>query len=266
MTGRMNESLKDRSDFNDLLFEFRNRDYGAYQLRKRYNSVVIAGIFLGSIIVSLAVILPFIITPDSEKVLSGGYGYVQVQLENLEPPVDQIFVPPSPPPPEAASIQEIVKYVPPVVVDSIPPFEASQPTNDEILAQSPGDQLEVNGKGNGSDLLSDQDGTETDEPFYIVEIMPSFKGGDLNKFREWVQKRTNYPQIAIDKKIQGRVFLTFIIEPNGAVSNVTIVKSVDPIIDNEAVKAIQASPRWSPGLQRGQPVRVRYSMGLSFVP
>jgi protein TonB len=95
--------------------------------------------------------------------------------------------------------------------------------------------------------------------------MPSFKGGDINKFREWVQKRTNYPQVAIDRKIQGKVFLTFIIEPDGAVSNVTVVKGVDPIIDIEAVKSIQSSPKWSPGLQRGQPVRVRYSMWLSFV-
>jgi protein TonB len=99
----------------------------------------------------------------------------------------------------------------------------------------------------------------------MVEVMPSFKGGDINKFRDWVQKRTNYPQIAIDNRIHGRVFLTFVIEPDGAVSNVTIVKGVDPVIDNEAVKAIEASPKWAPGLQRGQPVRVRYSMWLSFV-
>jgi protein TonB len=94
--------------------------------------------------------------------------------------------------------------------------------------------------------------------------MPSFKGGDINRFREWVQRRTTYPQIAIDRKIKGRVFLTFIVETDGSVTNVTIVKGVDPIIDDEAVKAIQASPKWSPGLQRGQPVRVRYSMSLLF--
>jgi protein TonB len=105
----------------------------------------------------------------------------------------------------------------------------------------------------------------TDEPFFLVEVMPSFRGGDINRFREWVQKRTNYPQEALNKKIQGRIFLTFIIEPDGSVSNVNIVKGVDPLIDNEAVKAIEGSPKWSPGLQRGQPVRVRYSLWLSFV-
>jgi protein TonB len=95
--------------------------------------------------------------------------------------------------------------------------------------------------------------------------MPTFRGGDINKFRDWVQRRTNYPQAAIEQKIQGKVFLTFIIEPDGSVSNVTVVKGVAQIIDDEAVKAIQSSPKWSPGLQRGQAVRVRFSMWLNFI-
>ncbi len=73
-------------------------------------------------------------------------------------------------------------------------------------------------------MMMGQDGFGSDEPFFLVEVMPSFKGGDINKFRDWVQKRTNYPQMAIDKKIQGKVFLTFIVETDGAVSNVTVVK------------------------------------------
>lgn len=261
----MFDNLRKVMDFDDLLFETRNRDYGAYQLRKRYNSVVIAGIILASLLVSSAVIIPFIFTPNSDHVLNGGFNYVQVQMENLDPPIDEIIVPPAPPPPEAARIQEVVKYIPPVVVDTVLPLETTLATTDEALTQSTSDQIEVKGTGNGEDLLSGQEGIATDEPFFVVEVMPSFKGGDKDKFREWVLKRTNYPQIAIDKKIQGRVFLTFIVETDGAVSNVTIIKGVDPIIDNEAVKTIQASPKWSPGLQRGQPVRVRYQMSLNFV-
>ena len=72
--------------------------------------------------------------------------------------------------------------------------------------------------------------------------MPSFKGGDINKFREWVKKRTNYPQAAIDNRIQGKVYLTFIVETDGTVSNVTVVKGVDPIIDDEAVKLFRHLP------------------------
>ena len=115
----MFDNLRDTLDFDDLLFEKRNKDYGAYQLRKRYNSVVIAGIILASLTCYLwQLFFRFIITPHSDRVLTGGISYVQVQMENLEPPVDEIIVPPPPPPPEAARMQEIVKYVPPVVVDT----------------------------------------------------------------------------------------------------------------------------------------------------
>lgn len=260
----MKDNLRKVPDFDDLLFEKRNKDYGAYLLRKKYNSVVIAGTVIGSVIFALAVIIPFLLTPQNDHVIAGGARYVQVHMDNLEIPKEEFFIPASPPPPEEKRMQEIVKYVPPVVVDSISTIEKPMATADEALAQQSDRELEVTGNGNGDDILSSIDGTETDEPFVMVEIMPSFKGGNIDKFRDWVQKRTNYPQVAIDNKIQGRVMLTFIIESDGTVSNVTVLKGVDPLIDSEAVKAIAASPKWSPGLQRGKPVRVRYSMWLIF--
>jgi len=260
----MFDNLRNRLDFDDLLFESRNRDYGAYQLRKKYNSVLLGGIIIATLLMSTAVILPFMLTRHSDRIINGRGTYVQVRMEVLDAPVEEFVAPPAAPPPEAVKTEEIVRYVPPVVVDSVLPSANQMVSTDQILSQSANDQIEPVGTGTGDDLLSGQDGTETDEPFFLVEVMPSFKGGDLNKFRDWVQRRTNYPQIAIDNKIQGKVFLTFIIETDGSVSNVTIVKGVDPIIDDEAVKAIQSSPKWSPGLQRGQSVRVRYSMSLNF--
>lgn len=261
----MAENVNKVPKFDDLLFETRNREYGAYQLRKKYNAVVIGGIITASLLVSAGVIVPFVITPHNDRILTGGTRYVQVQMDNLEPPEEKIFVPPAPPPPEAARIQEIVKYVPPVVVDSLLTSEQPMATTDDIIAQPSEEQFEITGIGGGDNLLSGEaGGGETDEPFVMVEIMPLFKGGDINKFRLWVQKRTNYPQLAIDNKIEGKVMLTFIVEPDGRVSNVSVLKGVDPLIDNEAVKSIEASPNWSPGLQRGKPVRVRYSMWLNF--
>ena len=260
----MFDNLRDTLDFDDLLFEKRNRDYGAFQLRKKYNSVMSTGILIACLTVSAAIVMPFIISPHSGKVLSGGISYVQVEMDNLEPPVDEIVVPPPPPPAEAAKMQEIVKYVPPVVVDSVLPLDESLTTTADILAQPSTENIEAGATGTGNDLLTGQEGIATDEAFFIVEVMPSFKGGDINKFREWVMRRTNYPQAAVENRIQGKVYLTFIVETDGAVSNVTIVKGVDPLIDGEAVRTIQASPKWSPGLQRGQPVRVRYQISLSF--
>jgi len=261
----MFDNLRDVLDFDDLLFEKRNREYGAFMLRKRYKSVVFVSIIIAVLIVSSVVVLPFVLTPHSDHILTGGVSFVQVNMENFEPPEEQIFVPPAPPPPAASKIQEVIRYEPPVVVDSVPALETSLSTTDQVISQGFNDQIQVTGTGTGEELIEGDSGVNTDEPFFFVEMMPTFKGGDINKFRDWVQKRTNYPQIAIDKKIQGKVFLTFIVEPDGAVSSVTVVKGVDPLIDDEAVKAIEASPKWSPGLQRGQPVRVRYSMWLNFL-
>lgn len=253
------------TDFDDLVFEHRNREYGAYQLRKRYNRVLLTGIIIASLIMSAMVMIPFINRPSADRILSGGLSYTTVRLEDLRPPEEQIYIPPSAPPPPPDKMQESVKYVPPVVVDTVMPFEQGSVTTDEVLASSNQETFEITGTGSGIDAGPGYGGSQTDEPFFIVEVMPLFRGGDLNKFREWVQKRTNYPEEAINKKIRGRVFLTFIVEPDGSVTNVTVVKGVAPIIDNEAVKAIEASPRWTPGLQRGQPVRVRFSMWLNFV-
>lgn len=252
------------SDFDDLVFENRNREYGAYQLRKRYNNVLLAGTLIASLLVTLGVLIPFLIRPRSERVVSGGMGYVTVQMENLEQP-EEIYIPPSAPPPEPAKMQESVKYMPPVIVDSVTPIDKIQLSTDEIIASQEGELIEAQGSGIGGDLLPGMEGEGTEEPLFQVEVMPSFRGGDLTKFREWVGKRTNYPQAAIDNKIRGTVFLTFIVEKDGTVSNVTILKGVHPLLDSEAVKAISESPKWTPGLQRGQPVRVRFQIPLSFI-
>jgi protein TonB len=259
------DNIRKVFDLDDLIFENRNRDYGAYQLRKKYTRVLTAGILIASALVSLLVIVPFTLTGRSDNVVSGDMIYIPVRMESLDPPDERIIVPPAPPPPGSVRVQEIVKYVPPVVVDTILTTDEKIATTDDLIVQTTREESDAVGFGTDETALSGQDGIETDEPFFLVEVMPSFKGGDINKFRDWVQKRTNYPQAAIEAGIRGKVYLTFIIEPDGSVSNVTVLRGVAPIIDNEAVKSIQASPRWSPGLQRGQPVRVRYSMWLNFI-
>jgi periplasmic protein TonB len=254
------------SKFDDIVFELRNKDYGAYQLRKQYKYVVNIGIIMASLFVSLFVFLPFVLKPHPNNVLNGNGIYTSVHIEKLELPIEQIFVPPAHPPRQAVHVEEIVKYVPPVVVDSVPAFEKTQLSTEEYFNLTTNEENSITGTGTGEDLMSGQDGTETDEPFFIVEIMPSFKGGGLDRFSEWVQKRTIYPKEAFESKIKGTVSITFIVEKDGSVSNVEVVKGVHPLLDNEAVRVISESPDWSPGLQRGQPVRIRYLIPLVFSP
>lgn len=112
--------------------------------------------------------------------------------------------------------------------------------------------------------VTEEQEEEEEEIFVVVEDMPTFRGGDVNKFRNWVQQRVKYPQIAAENGIQGKVFLMFVVEPDGSVSNVTIMRGVDPALDNEAIRVVESSPKWAPGKQRGAPVRVRFSITVNF--
>jgi protein TonB len=112
--------------------------------------------------------------------------------------------------------------------------------------------------------ITEEEEAEEEEIFIVVEDMPTFRGGDVNKFRDWVQQRVKYPQIAAENGIQGKVYLMFVVEPDGSVSNVSIMRGVDPALDNEAIKVVESSPKWAPGKQRGAPVRVRFSITVNF--
>ena len=105
---------------------------------------------------------------------------------------------------------------------------------------------------------------EEEHIFIVVEDMPTFRGGDVDKFRNWVQERVKYPQIAAENGIQGKVFIQFVVEPDGSVSNVVVTRGVDAALDNEAIKVIQSSPKWAAGKQRGAAVRVRFAMQVNF--
>ncbi|MBA4322468.1 MAG: hypothetical protein C0408_06570 [Odoribacter sp.] len=262
----MRTLFRNKMDFDDIIFENRNREYGAYLLRKGYNLNVVISILVASLIVSFFVVFPYLQALGGKNDDGQGirHRYVEVKMERMEPPKEDIIIPPAadPPPPNT---QANIRYVAPVVVDTVLPMEKPQPSVAEVQDSNPSnDQLLVSGTGNPDELITGQEGDTSDEPFMIVEVTPTFKGGDIEKFRDWIQKRTNYPQIAQDNGIQGKVFLTFVVERDGSVSNVKVVKGVDKILDDEAVKAIEASPKWSPGLQRGRPVRVRFFIPLVF--
>lgn len=97
-----------------------------------------------------------------------------------------------------------------------------------------------------------------------VEIKPSFKGGDANEFSKWVNERLEYPEIAKEKGIQGRVTLQITIDTKGRLSDVKVLDGVSEELDKEAVRVVSKSPRWKPGIQRGRPVKVTYTFPVVF--
>lgn len=109
-----------------------------------------------------------------------------------------------------------------------------------------------------------EEASSDDEPFLIAEDMPKFEGGDLMKFRSWVQSKVSYPTIATENGIQGRVTLQFVIEKDGSLSNITVLQNPDRSLTEEAIRVLKTSPKWTPGKQRNLPVRVKYTLPVDF--
>ena len=105
---------------------------------------------------------------------------------------------------------------------------------------------------------------EEDQPFVKVEEMPSFQGGDLQTFRNWVQSKVRYPQIAQENNISGRVFLMFVVERDGTLTNIQVLQTPDSSLSDEAIRVLKPSPKWKPGKQRNQAVRVKYTLPIDF--
>ena len=103
-----------------------------------------------------------------------------------------------------------------------------------------------------------------DEPFITAETMPSFQGGTINDFRNWVQSKVKYPQIAQENGISGRVVLQFVIERDGRLTNIVVLQTPDRSLSEEAIRVLNQSPKWAPGKQRSQTVRVKYTLPVDF--
>ena len=101
-------------------------------------------------------------------------------------------------------------------------------------------------------------------PFQLVEEKPSFQGGDANQFSKWVNQRLEYPEIAKENGVQGRVTLQFTVEKDGTVTKVKVLRGVDPSLDKEAVRVVSMSPKWKPGKQRDRAVPVTYTFPVIF--
>ncbi len=105
---------------------------------------------------------------------------------------------------------------------------------------------------------------EDDQPFVKVEKMPSFRGGGLPEFRNWVMERIRYPQIAQENGIQGRVLLSFVVEKDGTLTNIQVLQTPDSSLSGEAVRILKTSPKWTPGKQGNKTVRVKYTLPVEF--
>lgn len=246
--------------FDDIVFEVRNKEYGAYKLRKKYNRNVLIALMIGIFVIATAIITPYINAKAAENRNKRAERQVEIKLENLDTPTEQVAPPPPPPPPPTDVVQQ-QKYVPPQVVDSIKPEEVKQfitadqaqteVTNKEVVEVQQQVKEEV------------QEEEKEAEPFVVVEEMPMFPGGEA-ELMKYIGEHTQYPEIAKENNIQGKVIVRFCVTPKGGVSQVSVLKGVDPELDKEAIRVVTTLPPFKPGKQGGKPVPVWYMVPIAF--
>jgi protein TonB len=245
---------------NEIVFEGRNKEYGAYFVRKKYQRVVMLAILIaaGSLIigVSIPLLLRALNLKKHDEVVT-----VTAKL-TAPPPIDKNLPPPPPPPPPPPKpLVNQLKVTPPIIakinVDTnIATVKEVQKTNAGTENQKGKDTMIIAPIAAPSAL-----GDDANKVFTIVQQKPQFPG-DINK---WLAEHIDYPEQAKEANIQGTVYVSFVVERDGSISSVTVLRGVETHLNNEAVKKVSGMPKWAPGQQNGHAVRVQYMLPVHFV-
>ncbi|WP_306353981.1 energy transducer TonB [Flavobacterium sp. '19STA2R22 D10 B1'] len=259
----------------DLVFEGRNKSYGAYELRTENPKTTVKALIIGALIFSGALSAPLIskyISTSGDMVKNVEAPVMSTLIELPPPPVDDKPLPPPPPPPPAEatkSINDVKKFVKPVVVkkeqvtEEIAKIEDLK-TADVGKKDIKGDKLLGEIKIDEPIGLADKGkGVTDDNEIHSMgsglEVKPDFPGG-MAKFYAYVAKNFRTPEVSSDLK--GRVIVNFVVEKDGSLSDIKVVRDLGFGTGKEAIRLLKASPKWSPGIQNGRPVRVLYSLPI----
>jgi protein TonB len=264
-------------EWTDLVFEGRNQDYGAYQLRKGTSKRNIWSI----IIVALAAALLFLgltvhrMAEPNRTVMN----MQAVEVANIKKDKKDVKVEKKDPvkvEPERIieKVKSSVKFTAPVIRKDNLVKEEDEIKLDEIEKSTKAiGALTVDGNDElGGEVLRIKEEIAPPEPpkhvednkiFEVVEQNPTFPGGTA-ALMSWLSQNIKYPVIAAENGVKGRVIVQFVVEKDGSSTDVVVVKSVDPSLDKEATRVIKNMPHWIPGRQNGSPVRVRFTVPVTF--
>ena len=272
----MAEVTNNPATLDDIVFADRNKAYGAYALRKGYSSTVYRALIIGSVLFLMAMATPSIIsvlTPKEDE-----QAMVEVDLMKLPPPpIDPNEPPPPPPPPVELPKVNTVKFLPPEVKpDEEVPEETPPPTVEELKEAVAAEKTQE-GDPNAEEVIVAPEETagptkveaaveaapKEDQIFTVVEQNPEFPGG-MAALGQFLGKNIRYPPAASRANISGRVFVSFVVNTDGSIQDVTVLKGLGFGTDEEAMRVVKAMPKWRPGKQSGRPVRVKYNLPINF--
>ena len=261
----------------DLVFEGKNQAYGAYQLRKNTgirNLKALAVMFAAFIIIAGIVYAKVSI----ENYIASQNAAIEadVELQSLaekkeikeekkdEPEVEKI---------EIERVKSSVAFtVPEIKKDDEVKEDQEMKSQDELSETNTAiGAFTVEGNDETAEVKHVEEKIAEPEPvkeeetkvFDVVEQMPSFPGGP-SALMQYLSSNIKYPVVAEENGVQGRVVCTFVVERDGSITDVRVVKSVDPSLDKEAVRVVKSMPKWIPGKQNGSAVRVKYTVPVTF--
>ncbi len=187
---------------------------------------------------------------DRDKQVSTDTGITDVVFEEEIVPITEQDQKMAPPPPEAPKVEEVLQ-----IVENDAKIEESSIQASEETGQA----VEVK----YVQQVVEEEEPEEQEIFQVVEEMPEFPGG-MAECMKFLGKNIKYPTISQENGVQGKVIVQFVVNKDGSVVDPVVVRSVDPYLDKEALRVINSMPKWKPGKQRGKPVRVRYTVPVTF--
>lgn len=271
-----------RNGWCDLIFEGRNKEYGAYKLRTQTGKRNFKAIITIAILAALCIILFYI------KAGYDAYQAAHAKNEN----VTEISALNQPKKKEAKverkvqveekkevvkEVKSSIKFTAPVIKkDADVKPEEEMKTQDQLMQTNTAiGALDVKGNSDQGEILKVTQRVETEpvkaEPkpevenkvFDVVEQMPSFPGGP-SALMQYLSSNIKYPVVAQENGVQGRVVVSFVVERDGSITDVQVARSVDPSLDREAQRVVRSMPKWIPGKQNGQAVRVKYNVPVAF--
>lgn len=249
-----------RESLTEIVFRNRNREYGSFQLQKRYLRTLFISFITGVALFLLIVLIPFAIYMINDATLDLEMEYIyEVEYIPFAPPDDVELVEMA----KAHSSPPEEKLLPPVISDSITPDKEKKPLQEVIVEkkEEPA-EADTSSYGTGGEEVGRQANTDTSVAT-TIDVYPRYPGGDEARLF-YLRRHVNYPKEAVDKGIHGTIVVVFVIEPDGSVSNVKILQGIGGGCDEEAARVTREMPRWSPGKRSGKPVRVMVKMPIVF--
>lgn len=260
-----------KASLNDLIFEGRNKKYGAYDIRRIYDEYVLRALgiaLFGFAFFTLGPVIWEKIKPEDEI---EEQEIVTVDPKMIEPPPINPKTPPPPPLPAAPPPPKVstVRFVPPEVAPDEEIIEEDPPKQEELKQVVAGTETaQGDPDADPNELSMDQAGTgevigggEPEPEFAFVEQDPQPPGGDLQAY---FAKNIKYPQKAINQDIEGKVFVTFVVTSSGDVDDVKLLKGIGYGCDEEALRVVKSMPKWIPGKNGGREVKVRMNIPIVF--